>query len=371
MLGGSPEDQATLRLPADIIILLASFSWAGSGSHCIIGERAAVLGPACDGASIGRAYGNLYLGVIVGRRGRILVLAGLLSAAAFCRPGALAGPEWGYDDAPWPPRGQAAGPARALSIVPGPAATSTGGRMRPKAAPAARGANQPRPGQETRQDRAIRYWLDLYSFAGGQSLSAELEARIKESLAEKLDGNRAGEVTGILDFWPRVQGALDAGADQKENYRARLRSLVRLQARRAPQSREADIAGELLGPARIAVAGNPPLTEAAIDAYADMACFLYEQKNPGKTVDAVDNRAVFASVIRDKFKEAPTDRDRQAMANFDLSWARFKILWAAADEAGKQSLLTSWSRHGTAGSAGPKDQTLDLLLSKGPWASAF
>jgi hypothetical protein len=222
--------------------------------------------------------------------------------------------------------------------------------------------------------RAIQFWGQLYEFAGGSALTADQRNRLNESLRAKVDASEADKkVTGILEFWPRVESATAASQDQKENYKALLRALLRLESQRlaATDSKSAELISEVLGPARVAAPGTPPLTEDAIEAYADMACFLYEEGHPGKTVNAIDNRMVFASVIRSKFIEAPTQKDKDVMANFDLSWSKFKILWSGADESGRKRLLAAWTHKddATASSTTPKDPTLDSVMHKGPWAN--
>jgi hypothetical protein len=119
----------------------------------------------------------------------------------------------------------------------------------------------------------------------------------------------------------------------------------------------------------VAVPGDPPLTEEAIDAYADMACFMYEQRHPGKTIDATDNRAIFASVICNKFSEAPTASDRKAVANFALSWAKFKIAWMRASSEKREEML-SHLEAGSKSANESNDQLIDLIIRSGPWSHA-
>ncbi|MFX5999100.1 hypothetical protein ABTF05_22220, partial [Acinetobacter baumannii] len=76
------------------------------------------------------------------------------------------------------------------------------------------------------------------------------------------------------------------------------KALLRLEKRSGiANPEEDDIVDELLGPERVAVPGTPPLTEDAVEAYANMTCFIYEKTHPGKTVDALDNRTVFVASI--------------------------------------------------------------------------
>jgi hypothetical protein len=70
-----------------------------------------------------------------------------------------------------------------------------------------------------------------------------------------------------------------------------------------------------------------------------MACFLYEQKNPDKTLDATDNRAIFAKVISNKFAQAPDFKARMSMAYFDISWAKFRLNWFFAKKPDERKAL--------------------------------
>jgi hypothetical protein len=105
-----------------------------------------------------------------------------------------------------------------------------------------------------------------------------------------------------------------------------------------------------------------------------MACFLFEQKNPGRTMDVAENRAFFAKVIEDKFNNAPDAAAREAMSNFDLDWAEFKIAWAAAAPAQRKELLKQWTEPGSSHTASigftsnlSPNSTLALVLKEGPW----
>lgn len=332
-------------------------------------------------------------------KGFYKLLSGLGSATIFllCASKQVSAAEWGYENEVLPPTGLSAGPALSLTgakketkapaaksaaaalktsdstsaiLKPGQAqgksstaASSQGKRLQARALP-------PNAKPLDRNSQAIEYWLKLYAFASDLDLDREVKEKARQYLKTCLESAQASQVTGILEFWPRVESAAAASPEQKENYKTLLRALLRVEAGKASAagSREQEIISAVLGPVRIAAQGTPPLTEDATEAYANMACFLYEQSHPGKTVNATDNRLVFASVIRTKYIEAPTGKDRDAVANFDLSWARFKILWTGADEQGRQKLLAQWThKDATAGSAQVSDPTLDAVLHKGPW----
>lgn len=219
------------------------------------------------------------------------------------------------------------------------------------------------------KQQALTYWLQLCSFVSPQTTTEEDSTLLKEHLLQCLDSPQSDNYLAINIFWPKVRSACQGQPDLLENYRDLFRSLFRLLARRSASDKQAQVLAELLGPSRIAVAGNPPLTEDAINAYADMACFVYEQQHPGKSLDAADNRFTFAQVVRNKFTTAPTTKDKLAMINFDLSWAKFKILWSLADQRQKQLLLAQWQP--SASNQKPKASAiLDLVLNSGPWADS-
>jgi hypothetical protein len=113
----------------------------------------------------------------------------------------------------------------------------------------------------------------------------------------------------------------------------------------------------------VAVAGNPAFTEEAVEAYADMACFLYEESNPGKSINAFDNRAMFASVVCEKFRNAPSAKDKDAMAAFDLSWSKFKCAWESASEPTRKAMLAALQKTGAnAAGATAGDMLLKSVL---------
>lgn len=225
-------------------------------------------------------------------------------------------------------------------------------------------------------------WSQIYELAAARKLEQQERAHIDELVAAKMKagGQAKDEARSVVSFLPKLTSYLVVHPEQKPNYGALLRALLRWRARRLQPAVEAEhqdqlaaeesnLTAEILGPLRLAVPGTVPFSEEAVNAYADMACFIYEQRNPGKSVDATDNRAMFAQVVADKFKDAPTNKDREAMAAFDLAWAKFKIVWTQADESERAVLLDGLLKSG-AGAAWSrvKDPMLQLVLSHWPAA---
>jgi hypothetical protein len=220
----------------------------------------------------------------------------------------------------------------------------------------------------------IEQWVELFSFVSPTpTLTDEQRESVRATLETKLQGPRANEVNAIQKFWPQLKKAVIKNPAQENNYQSLLRALLRMEYRTfmGTTGGDQEMLAQILGPVRIAVSGEPPLTEDAIDAYSDMACFLFEQKNPGRTMDATDNRTIFAGVISQKYKDAPTVKDKRAMVNFDVDWSKFKILWTDANPAQRKVLLQKWT--GAPASPGapaiPPNQTLMAVLQNGPWST--
>jgi len=332
----------------------------------------------------------------------ILLVAGATAARA----------EWGYDAEPATASANAPLPAACQHTLP--PDTASGAPNRPAAGLARSGSpgfarigspsqftdggpSTAQTSEEQTTSRAIDYWLELYSLVNPALDQAGGKSQLRAYLTAKLSSHDRKQMTGIVSFWPRVKQAMAAVPGQKESYSDLFRALLRAQARagvrpplqeqaglptgqdvesqgaaQLPAVDDSSVLTEILGPARIAVPSSPPLTEDVVNAYADMACFLYEQKHPGKTLDASDNRTIFANVVREKFTSAPTNRDRQAMLNFDLCWAKFKIVWNAGTEASRRQLLAAWGGGPAAsGQGGPADPTLEAVLCGGPWTPAL
>jgi len=309
-------------------------------------------------------------------------------SAASCLPAAQAS-DWGYDGAP---AQQDVLPMRAHAQPLGKTAPDTvpdmtrplhGGTVKspfartpvPIAAPPAGGAAAKAPGKtaatktgapkSSTAKAGTKYgaeqaaspalieecWAQVYELAGGQKLDPQQRAELNSLVESELKGTQAQQeqARAVTKFWPKLTDYLTAREAQRTNYSALLRALLRFRSRNLAAEAEGakaedavtnefNLISEVLGPQRLTVPGAVPFSEEAVNAYSDMACFIYELRNPGKTVDAVDNRAVFAAAVSEKFKSAPTKRDQQAMAAFDLSWAKFKIVWMQADDKQKEIL---------------------------------
>lgn len=223
--------------------------------------------------------------------------------------------------------------------------------------------------QLTAADSVSQSWVELFELVACQPLSDAQKCRYAATIGRLTHGPLREELVAIQSFWPAVAPRIKASAEFRESFRSLFKSLLRMQERaKALDEERSAIVAEVLGPERVADLGPPPLTEDAVDAYADMACFLYEQKNPGKTIDATDNRAVFASVVLNKFKDAPTEADKRSMVNFAVTWARFRIIYAEASDNEKARLLGELEKKGTATVAGLSNPTVDHILRNGPWS---
>jgi len=227
--------------------------------------------------------------------------------------------------------------------------------------------------------QAADCWLQLYGLVApiakngrlveGDDLSANLSSEQKSRFRSFLSGGQSNksDIAAILDYWPQVRERI-ADLDQRGNYRLLFRALLRLKARsKGTSEAERQVIKDSLGPEVVAEPGDPPLTDEAIAAYADMTCFLYEKKNPGRTVDADDNRELFSIVLKGKFRDAPSDRDRAAMANFPLNWAKFRILYTDADEADRDLLLKKLANASGTRNATVANQLLEKVLVSAPW----
>lgn len=225
----------------------------------------------------------------------------------------------------------------------------------------------------SKNDRVINQWLDLFAFVSLPPLTVDKLNKSRLALKELIVLPEGNALLTIDAFWPLLQKECKIDPEQKENFKALLRALLRLTAHSAEkQTQLAGLINDILGPEKIIVPGSPQLTEEATDAFADMACFLYAYKHPGKSIDAVDNRVIFASVIAKKFNEAPSPADKWSVANFALKWSKFKILYQTAGETEKKALIQRMD-----GTASPNVQiditnpVLNAVLSHGPWVEAM
>lgn len=309
--------------------------------------------------------------------------------------------DWGYEDVkPSTPQAQPAKSTQAAK------ATQAAKTAQPaKTLPAKKPAPRPLSDKDC--------WMEIFALAASSAedddrlavrdlatLQDPLKEKLQTFVGQKLDASAPAYV-GISPLWSEIRGKVQANLDYKESYRLLFRALLRhwlLRTERSasfdgqtakalsigeikPEEKQAiktsleeELFADLLGPARVAEAGPPPLTEDAIKAYSDMACFLYAKKHPDKSVDQDDNRQVFASVIRDKFVNAPTAKAQLAMSNFDLTWASFKCRYLDSSSQEKERMSISVSAPVKGDKAGGQanedltNKTIVALFQKGPWA---
>ncbi|CAN5613639.1 hypothetical protein BH10CYA1_BH10CYA1_12740 [soil metagenome] len=331
-------------------------------------------------------------------------LSALLSALLITCPTVALAADWGYDESKQPTELKAS-PAKSLhpkaanpfSRTPPPSAATSAApagdadspvplkatpstaslspkpvtrpatKAAPKALPKGAAVAKPKPAASSGKGTAVENWIELFELVSKEQITADQKSRYTEALAHKLTTPRGVEVSQISEFWPEVRGRIKTGEDEKAAFAAFFRALLRfvLKSKTVTED-DSTILNELLGPERIAVPGDPPLTEDSVDAYGDMTCFMYAQAHPGKTVDAIDNRTVFASVIARKYSEAPTEKDKRAMSNFSLSWSKFKVMWLSANEADRKQLYEQIAM-GKPPSSDIKDPLITTIFANGPW----
>ncbi len=226
--------------------------------------------------------------------------------------------------------------------------------------------------QMEKQRMLASEWLELYSLVAVDPLTDEQKRRFEEKLV-KAAGLGKADFEAIDKFWPLVKKTCLANTEQQSNYRDLFRALFRLEMRQQKENPiESELVAEIIGPERVAVPDNPPLTEDAVEAYADMTCFIYNQTHPGKSVDALDNRTVFVATLERRYMHCESSLEKLAMSNFALKWGKFKVLYADANDADKDKLFKRVS--GTSPEPLRKDMinpALDAVMKNGPWVPAL
>jgi len=233
-----------------------------------------------------------------------------------------------------------------------------------------------------------RSWMEIFALCASSNVDddrketlglATLSTEQKDSLAKLLDTKLASVpsgYTGIGEFWRQTRPRILQELDVKESYRLLFRALIRHALSRKNTSltknaAESELLQTLLGASRIADPGPPALTEEAINAYADMTCFLFQKRKPDKSVDGDENRKIFADVIKDKFVRAPNPAAKAAMTNFDLTWACFRCRFMDVGVEEREKLSALMASSDGKSSAQLKQElvspTMTKLFAMGPW----
>lgn len=201
-------------------------------------------------------------------------------------------------------------------------------------------------------------------------LAADQKKELRDFLQKRQD---LPQYAALEPIWKGLRGKVLTELDYKDSYRLLFRALLR-HALGDPRSNlsktEKEMFQMLLGPARISEMGPPVLTEDAINAYADMTCFLFQKRKPDRSIDGEENRQVFADVIKQRYQQAPNLQAKQAMCNFDLTWACFRCRYLALDEAGQarlSKLMASGEGKGELKAELTNPQTLKIF-ALGPWS---
>ncbi len=234
-----------------------------------------------------------------------------------------------------------------------------------------------------KSQQAVRCWLQLFQVVSRERMDYADQKKLEAYMLQKArqGAKQTEELRSILKFWPQLMNDIRNKQELELEYSDLFRALLRVHERYSTEKTnvegsefesDSDMITRLLGLQRTAVSGNPSFSEDAVNAYADMAIFIYEQQHAGRTIDANDNRALFAKVVVEKFNQAPSDNDKRAMSSFDLAWAKFKIIWHNADEEKRKILLEKLVKTGAGSTLSvAKDPLLDQVLSNWPWKTSL
>lgn len=226
-------------------------------------------------------------------------------------------------------------------------------------------------------------WLELFAVCASSPVDddrkdleklATLASEQKKELEAFID-KRSDSLAykALAPIWKELRPRIFSELDYKDSYRLLFRALLRHalgDAKTSLSASEKEMFQTLLGPARISEMGPPTLTEDAINAYADMTCFLFQKRKPDRSIDGEENRQVFADVIKQRYMQAPDLRAKQAMCNFDLTWACFRCRYLALNESGQARLSKLM-----AGGDGKGELKAELtnpemlkIFAMGPWS---
>lgn len=249
--------------------------------------------------------------------------------------------------------------------------------------PGARDEKQQEDLASVAQPEPVKTWLEILGLVAplsdpdelapypdfSKTLAGEQRDRFSEMVATLL--SEQPETGSVTSFWKGLKPKLK-NDEQRANYRLLFRALLRLRLNSGVASKnEQTLIQEALGPQRMVVEEDSevPFSEDAVNSYTDMAMFLYERHNPGKDINTDQNRQLFSKVVRGRYKEAPTDADRAAMNNFPLNWAKFRIVYTEADEAGKEVLEKAITSEDGVNRVTPRNPALDSVLQAPLWAT--
>ncbi|CAN5388788.1 hypothetical protein BH11CYA1_BH11CYA1_22100 [soil metagenome] len=309
----------------------------------------------------------------------------MLALLAFSQCFALSGhaqADWGYEEK------SSASPAQASSAKAA-EAKRPASALKPKAPTAAAPLKKAQVAPSEAKVKVIlderRCWLELFALCASSAneddrkevldiatLSLDQKNRLTKFIDAKLAVPQSSFV-GIVPIWTKLRPKILEEMDIKESYRLLFRALLRHYLSKSHETTsEIEMLQDLLGAVRIADSGPPILTEDAVNAYADMTCYLYQKRKPDRSVDGDDNRQTFALVVKDRFTRAPNLAAKTAMTNFDLTWACFRCRFLDVSTEQQEKLSALMASGDSKSSAQLKAElvspTMLKIFALGPWS---
>jgi hypothetical protein len=175
------------------------------------------------------------------------------------------------------------------------------------------------------------------------------KATVESEIREFWKKDDRKEVDGIVEFLKGRQELAAMKPAEREVARQALLEEVLKQWRNDTQSPAARMMVGIYDDTHKPIAaGNPPLTQQNVDAFAEFICFAARQ-TAGATTTAV--RVKFPKEMREKlaadlganYANLP-DEQKALIARMPLAWAAIRLLWAELPEAERTQYIEGWKQ---------------------------
>lgn len=201
----------------------------------------------------------------------------------------------------------------------------------------------PVPGNPPLTRHMVKRGADFFEWLLDAKLTAEQHKEFRQSLVDDWKSGKQDDIDGTVNVLKFADQLDQKTPQEREAYRQVLQAKLLEQMRAQPQNTLSQWVLNIYDSAHKAIAaGNPPLTQQTVDAYAEIISFMARQ-SLGNRAFTADRQ--FKNILRQALVARYSQlgaAQQAALAKIPMVWALVQAKWPSTPESEKQAARKEW-----------------------------
>ncbi len=204
--------------------------------------------------------------------------------------------------------------------------------------------NFPIPGNPPLTRAMVKRGADFFGWLLDAKLTAEQHQEFQQSLVDDWKSGKQDDIDGTVNVLKFADQLDQKTPQEREAYRQVLQAKFLEQTRAQPQNPLSQWVLNIYDSAhKPLAAGNPPLTQQTVDAYAEVISFMARESlgNRGFTADRQFKNTLSQALVA-RYSQLGAAQ-QAALAKIPVLWAVVQAKWPNTPEAEKQAARKEWA----------------------------